>query len=322
MNNKLSTFVLLIAPFFFSCGGTVKKETKSNASATSVTLHAGDEKYAGIDTKESMVKWKGSNTFGTHTGYVTISKGELKMENGQLVGGAVEVDMSTIVDEKHESDNGVIDHLKNPDFFDVQKFPVSIISISKAEPVNSEDIKVTGDLTIKGITQPVTFPAKIVVKDGIIEANGNLLIDRTNWGIRYKSGKFYDLLADKTISDDIEFTIKIVAKQQKSSLAQASLPEADILKEIETGEIYQSSSPHHNVLHHFTYLAAMRDFCDKNILQMRANGTFNKELLKELERELLNATTALTSSTFTGLKIESGLYEKFLKQITDRFRLC
>jgi hypothetical protein len=100
---------------------------------------------------------------------------------------------------------------------------------------------------------------------------------------------------------------------------------AGLAKAIETGTIYNSTSPYHNVLHEFTYLVAMRDYCDKTLLQMRDNGEsdsyrMNKKLSKKLERELSNAKAELTSSKFKGLKIESGQYEVFLKQIDDRFR--
>ena len=217
MNNKLSiTYVILIiATLFFGCGGPVKEEHKNNASATSLSLHAGNEKYVVINTKESVVTWKGSMLMGSdsHTGYVYISKGELMIENGQLVGGTVEVDMNTIEDETHGSDNGLVKHLKDPDFFDVKKFPISTIVITRVASINAEDKEITGNLTIKGITHPVTFPAKMEVKDGIVKANGKLVIDRTKWDVRYQSGKFYDNLADKTISDAIEFNIKIVAKK-------------------------------------------------------------------------------------------------------------
>lgn len=214
MNNKLSiTLILISASLFFGCGGPSKKENKNNASADSVSLHAGNEKYVAIDTKESVVTWKGSNTFGSHEGYVYISKGELMIETGQLVGGTVEVDMSTIEDKDHGSDNNLIKHLKDPDFFDVKIFPFSRIAITKVSSINVEDKEITGNLTIKGITNPVTFPAKMEVKDGIVKANGKLVIDRTKWNVRYNSGKFYDNLADETISDSIEFDIKIVAKK-------------------------------------------------------------------------------------------------------------
>jgi len=214
MNNKISItyFILIIASLVFGCGGAVKEENKNSASANSTSLHVGDEQYIKIDTKESVVAWKGSSVEGAHTGYVYISKGELMIENGQLMGGTVEVDMSTIEGDDHRSDNNLIEHLKDPDFFDVKKFPFSTIAITRVESTNDESKEVTGSLTIKGITHPVSFPANMEVQDGIVKANGKLVIDRTKWDVRYNSGKFYDNLADKTISDFIEFHITIVAK--------------------------------------------------------------------------------------------------------------
>jgi polyisoprenoid-binding protein YceI len=215
MNNKilLSFLTLIIGPLVFGCGGPVTKENKNNAPASSLSLHVGNEKYFIIDTKEAVVAWTSSSVHGRNTGYVYISKGELMIEKGQLVGGTVEVDMNTIEDKNHGSDNGLVNHLKDPDFFDVKKFPFSTIAITGVESTNNENKTVTGDLTIKGITHPVTFPARIEVKSGIVKANGKLVIDRTNWDVRYRSGKFYDNLADKTISDSVEFNIEIVAKK-------------------------------------------------------------------------------------------------------------
>ena len=214
MNNKLSVtcLILIIAPLFFRCRGPVIEENKNNASASSVSL---GQKYI-IDTKESIVTWKGSMLLASqeeHTGYVHISKGELMIEKGQLVGGTVEIDMNTIEYKDKENKNSPIKHLKSPDFFDVQKFPISTFAITKVASANGENIKITGNLTIKGVTNAVTFPAKMEVKGGIVKANGKVIIDRTDWGIRYKSGKFYDILADETVSDDIEFLMTIAAKK-------------------------------------------------------------------------------------------------------------
>jgi hypothetical protein len=104
-------------------------------------------------------------------------------------------------DKNHRSDNNLIKHLKNADFFDVKKFPFSTIAISRVESINVEDKEITGNLTIKGITHPVSLPAKVEVKDGIVKANGKLVIDRTLWDVRYKSGKFFDNLKDQAIAD-------------------------------------------------------------------------------------------------------------------------
>ena len=98
------------------------------------------------------------------------------------------------------------------------------------------------------------------------------------------------------------------------------LTKAGLAKAIETGTIYNSTSPYHNVSHEFTSLVAMRDYCDKTLSQMRANGEVNKKRSKELKRESSNAKAKLNSSKYKGLKIESGQYEEFLKQINDRFR--
>ena len=95
---------------------------------------------------------------------------------------------------------------------------------------------------------------------------------------------------------------------------------AGLAKAIETGTIYNSTSPYHKVLHEFTYLVVMWDYCNKTLLQMHANGEVNKKLSRKLEKELLNAKAKVTSSKYNGLKIESDYYEIFLKQITDRFK--
>lgn len=200
----------------------------------------GQKKYS-IDTKQSVVIWKGSRLLGawegtkflgdgSHTGDVDLVKGELVIESDRrsdrrLVGGAVEVDMTTIenfVDQRPLN--------KLPAFFDVKKFPVSTFTITKVETgnagntkvppdgsirVNEGNIKVTGNLTIEGITKAVTFPAKLHFKDGMdgtVEVNGTLIIDRTDWGIDYGSEKHFYQSGD-AILDDVKLFIKIVAKK-------------------------------------------------------------------------------------------------------------
>jgi polyisoprenoid-binding protein YceI len=176
----------------------------------------GTRKYV-VDKKESVVTWKGFMQFvpkNAHNGYIDISKGELMIEEGQLVGGTFEVDMNTISDERHQSDNDLVDHLKSVDFFDAEKFPVSTFTITRVATEKKKNTEVTGDLTIKGITREVTFPAAIEVNAGIVNASARMIIDRSKWDVRYGSGTFFSNFADETISDEIEFNIKIVAKNK------------------------------------------------------------------------------------------------------------
>jgi hypothetical protein len=95
---------------------------------------------------------------------------------------------------------------------------------------------------------------------------------------------------------------------------------AGLAKAIEDGTIYNSTSPYHNVSHEFTYLVVMRDYCNKTLSQMRDNGEVNKKLSKKLKKELKKAKAELASAKFNGLKIESGYYELFSKNINDKFK--
>ncbi|TDO23786.1 YceI family protein [Pedobacter duraquae] len=216
-NQKLSicSLILFIAILASSCREPQKKENKNVAQASTLSLHTGDERYLMIDSKESVIKWKGSslNGLNAQAGYIYLSKGELRIENGQLVGGTVEVDMNTIEDKNHGRDNKLVNHLKDPDFFEVKRFPFSTISITRVNSVNSDHKQVTANLTIKGITKPVAFQTKTEITDETIKANAKLVIDRTKWDVRYKSAKFYANLANQTMSDSIEFDIQIVAKK-------------------------------------------------------------------------------------------------------------
>ena len=108
---------------------------------------------------------------------------------------------------------------------------------------------------------------------------------------------------------------KVVIKPEPHGPTKAGLAKA-----IEDGTIYNSTSPYHNVSHEFTYLVVMRDYCDKTLLQMRDNGEVNKKLSKKLKKELKKAKAELASAKFNGLKIESGYYELFLKNINDKFK--
>jgi polyisoprenoid-binding protein YceI len=225
MNNKLPLFyfIVLTASLLSACRGPKAKDAStSSASTSSASVSTASvsqeprEKYI-VDQKESVITWYGSmllDSKASHTGYVSISKGDLIIQKGQLAGGIIEVDMNTIADEKHGS-NGPVLHLKSPDFFEVEKFPTATFATLRVSRANDTTVHVMGNLTIKDITEEVTFPAQVVVKDGVVHAHGKLTIDRTKWDVRYNSGKFFSILADEVISDAIEFDIRIVARKYR-----------------------------------------------------------------------------------------------------------
>ncbi len=190
---------------------------KENSTPTNIvpSKNIGTETY-NIDTQKSTITWKCAMAIaekGGHNGYVSLSKGKLILEKERLTGGTVEVDMSTIADEHHNTDNNLIDHLKGADFFDAPNFPTATFTITRIESAAGKSVNVTGDLTIKNITHPVTFPATIIVNGKVLTAYAKLSIDRTKWDVRYGSNAFFDNLADRAISDTIEFDMNIVANK-------------------------------------------------------------------------------------------------------------
>jgi len=218
MNNKTSLllFLLIIITMVSACRKAEPKENENKASKSAAVVKASaGEKYS-VDKKETVVIWRNSMAFSTngHWGYIYPSKGELMIEKGQLLGGTVEIDMNTIEDEKHGRDNGLVEHLKSADFFEVEKFPTAAFDITWVSPAIGSSMNVTGNLTIKGITHSISIPIMLIMTKEMVTATGHVTIDRTLWDVRYKSGKFFSNLANETISDDIQFEVKIVMRKE------------------------------------------------------------------------------------------------------------
>ncbi|MFM2285794.1 MAG: hypothetical protein RLZZ543_1291 [Bacteroidota bacterium] len=104
----------------------------------------------------------------------------------------------------------LLGHLKSDDFFSVEKNPEAQFEIVKVEAASDaasgNNSTVTGNLTIKGIAKSITFPANITIEPAQLTAKAEFNIDRTEWDIKYGSGKFFQDLGDKMIND--EFTVK------------------------------------------------------------------------------------------------------------------
>ncbi len=171
-------------------------------------------KYS-VDTTSSTLVWTASKVTGTHTGNITVSEGKLDYADGELKGGEFTIDMTSITCtdiEDAETNGKLIGHLKSADFFSVADNATSSFKITKVEKVKKNEFKVTGDLTIKGITNSLSFPATVKEKGGNVEATAKIKVDRTKYDIKYGSGSFFDGLGDKVIYDEFELDLKLVAK--------------------------------------------------------------------------------------------------------------
>lgn len=218
MNKVVLTLVVLGTIVFAGC---VKKapapvEPQPMPEAGEVEVNTGtaeantgsDQDLSGavevsINTGVSVVSWSGERIVGSaHAGTVAIKEGTAKLLDGKLVQGEAVIDMTTIVGDNDR----LVEHLKNADFFDVATYPEAKIVIKSVTENEMGEQIATADLTIKNITNEVTFA--ITEEAGAMMMSFN--IDRTLWDIKYDSGKFFADLGDKAIKDEIMFGVKIV----------------------------------------------------------------------------------------------------------------
>lgn len=172
-----------------------------------------------VDTKASTIAWKGSKTVtkSSHNGFISLSAGSVEIEKGELKTADFTVDMKTITNEDMKASPKdaakLVGHLSSEDFFHVAKFPTATFKTTSITKKSATEVVIKGDFTMIGKTVPVEFPAKVEIKGDSATGEATLKIDRTLWGLKYGSGKFFTGLGDKVISDEIEFTLKIAAKK-------------------------------------------------------------------------------------------------------------
>ncbi len=216
-NLALSLLVLpLIAFIIAGCG---KTETSTKTGEKNTTTETSKQNAAGskelkVDAATSEVLWHAEKVVGKHDGTVKIKQGVINVKDGKIVGGTVDIDLATIANTDltdAESNGKLVNHLKSEDFFDVAKFPTSKLEITEVTPVQNSaagqpNYTIKGNLTIRGVTKGITFPATLNVSDSKVTGTATFDIDRTEFGLKYGSGKFFEGLGDKMIKDN--FTMK------------------------------------------------------------------------------------------------------------------
>jgi polyisoprenoid-binding protein YceI len=201
---------LLASPAAFAQKAVSKKVTVPAAVAT----------YK-LQPQLSTLGWDGKAVTHGHNGTIQFSSGDLEVRNNMVVGGTAIVDMKTIkATDITDADNHAkfVGHMSSGDFFDAPAFPTSTFKITSVTPIagaaaDADNATITGDMTIKGVTQKVSFPAKVGVKNGVAAATGKVTIDRTKFGLKYGSKSFFDSIGDKAINDEFTLAFNVIAKQ-------------------------------------------------------------------------------------------------------------
>ena len=192
------------------------------------------------DPNKSKLGWIGADPTGNHNGTIALREGTIAVSNGQVASGKFVFDMATLRAEDLElrdaQNKKLTGHLMSPDFFDVVRNPTAEFVITKVVPleggsspaqtdtatrtriIRSKQSKaveeptheVTGNLTLKGTTKSITFPARLSVTDQAVTTQANFLIDRTDWKLNYRSEKS---LGNKLIYPEVNIVLDVVANR-------------------------------------------------------------------------------------------------------------
>ena len=117
--------------------------------------------------------------------------GKLQLDGANPAASTAEVTIKVVsIDTNQEQRDG---HLRTGDFFDAESHPEITFTSTAAEQVDAETYRLTGDLTIKGTTKPVSIDftfngaAKDLYGNERVGFEGSTTINRTDWGLSYNA---------------------------------------------------------------------------------------------------------------------------------------
>lgn len=169
-----------------------------------------------VDANATSVKWVAEKEIGSgHAGMVKVKNGTLAFTGDLITGGEIVSDLNTIsvtdIPADKEENGKLVGHLKSPDFFNVAKNPEAKLVIKSSEKTKN-GLKVKGDLTFNGKTNPIEFDAVVTKTDKDVSAKSDIVLDRTKWDLKYSSKNFFkDLAGDRIIKNDFKLAVDIKA---------------------------------------------------------------------------------------------------------------
>ncbi|HMO78187.1 MAG TPA: YceI family protein, partial [Candidatus Paceibacterota bacterium] len=174
-----------------------------------------------VDIEASTVNWAGKKPLISgyvNSGTIDLTEGSVIVGEDTATGSFV-IDMNTLkvglTATKPNQETTLEGHLKSSRWFAVETYPTATFVINNFTPVGGEDkfaYVISGDLTMKGKTNVVEFPAIIYQNAaGVLRAEASTEIDRTKWDLTAGSGSFFDNLADNVVDDMVALSFVLEA---------------------------------------------------------------------------------------------------------------
>lgn len=204
--------ILFIMSAVLILAACTPKSADQASTGEAIQKSASSGSELSLNTEESTIFWRGTKVGGEHTGYVSATSGSIFIENGEITGGSITIDLNSITNEDLEGDMNarLVGHLKSEDFFYTEKFPEAVFEIVSVSEFSGETTEgevtptheITGNLSMRGETKSISFPARVTIEEGRISALTNeFSIDRTQWGVNFKSKTIFAEFKDDFIAD-------------------------------------------------------------------------------------------------------------------------
>lgn len=238
LSNQIGLF-MATAMIAVACGGP--SNTVETTDAQEVAEVEG--KTLSIDQASTSVSWRGYKPGGEHFGKIPATKGEITVKGDQIAAGTFTFDIPGLkiedIPAEDENYGKLYGHLQSPDFFDAANHPTATFEITAVEPFNPGDVIadkeerasehtpkqdseltpanpthwISGNLTLRGTTKNIKFPAAVSVTDGSVAAKAGFNIDRTAWGLSYgDEADPANIAKDQFIYSNVSLTLDVTAK--------------------------------------------------------------------------------------------------------------
>ena len=190
---KYTLIALAAATAFTSCKNPADSTTDAKVGdEAEVAVTSGGKTYVFSD--ESSIGFVGSKVTGSHGGEFGEFSGSFTLKEGEPKTGQFTIEMNSLTSDSEK----LTSHLKNADFFDVEKHTQSKFAVTGFTKKSDSEYELAGNLTMVGVTKNITFPTQVAQNGDEVTVTAEFDINRQDFGINY-AGKKDDLIRDEVI---------------------------------------------------------------------------------------------------------------------------
>ncbi|HCX22443.1 MAG: lipid-binding protein [Flammeovirgaceae bacterium] len=234
--------IICLITILFSCTPSQEgTSVEATEEETGIVLSDSAE-IIPVDSVMSIITWIGSKPTGKHNGIINIKNGQIAIQGDSLASGTVTIDINSIqvMDLDTAGNRKLTNHLLSDDFFDTKTYPLGEFEVTALAPYDSALVTtkeefvtdntpallkafmvrnpthlISGNLTLRGVTKNITFPAEVKIGVRKVKVEAKFNIDRTDWNLSYNNeSNAVDKAKDKFIYNTVNVGFSLEADRK------------------------------------------------------------------------------------------------------------